>query len=51
MRKPHLAPGTLVRDRYRVTACLGQGAVGVVYRASDLVAEQHMALKHLLVRP
>jgi serine/threonine protein kinase len=49
MRRPHLAPGSVVRDRYRVTACLGQGAVGVVYQARDLVAEQHVALKQLLV--
>jgi eukaryotic-like serine/threonine-protein kinase len=49
MRRPHLAPGTVVRDRYRVTACIGQGAVGVVYQADDLVAEQPVALKQLLV--
>ena len=49
MPRPHLAPGTVVRDRYRVTACVGQGAVGVVYQARDLVAEQHVALKQLLV--
>ena len=49
MPGPHLAPDTVVRDRYRVTACVGQGAVGVVYQARDLVAEQDVALKQLLV--
>jgi eukaryotic-like serine/threonine-protein kinase len=49
MRTPHLAPGTLIRDRYRVTHSVGQGAVGVVYRACDLMSDRHVALKHLLV--
>ena len=48
MQSQHLVPGRVVRDRYRVTGKVGQGAVGFVYRACDLIDEQHVALKHLV---
>jgi serine/threonine-protein kinase len=31
-----LEPGTVLRDRYKIAACVGQGGMGAVYRASDL---------------
>ena len=40
-------PGTILLGRYRVVGLLGQGGMGEVYRADDLVLGQGVALKFL----
>jgi uncharacterized protein YjbI with pentapeptide repeats/serine/threonine protein kinase len=38
-------PGTLVSSRYRIEKTLGEGAMGVVYRALDIRLDRPIALK------
>ena len=44
----HLAPGTIVADRYRVESLLGEGGMGVVYLAEHIHMRKRVALKVLL---
>ncbi len=46
-RQGRFPPGTVLAGRYRVIALLGQGGMGEVYRADDLILQQPVALKFL----
>jgi serine/threonine-protein kinase len=42
-----IPPGTQITDRYVIEGVLGEGGMGVVYRASDLQRERGVAIKAL----
>jgi serine/threonine protein kinase len=46
-RPQSLPSGTLIADRYRITAELGRGGYAVVYRAREVTTGQEVALKIL----
>src|SRR4051812_2258465 len=46
-----LKNGTLILDQYRLEERVGMGAQGVVYRALDVVAGEHVALKAVAFAP
>ncbi len=47
-RKPRVAPGDVVADRYRIEGIVGRGGFGAVYRATHVQTGQQVALKILL---
>lgn len=42
-----LTPGTIVDQRYRTSELIGEGGMGVVYRALDLTTDEAVAIKLL----
>ena len=47
-----IKPGTVLRQRYQVLGCVGQGGMGAVYRAADLRLEGRVcALKEVRPEP
>lgn len=46
-KRSFFEPGTILADRYRVISVIGQGGMGVVYKAEHIHMEREMAIKTL----
>jgi serine/threonine protein kinase len=46
-----VVPGAIIARRYRLERCLGEGGMGVVFRATHVVTRKPVALKFLKRRP
>lgn len=49
MEMPH-QPGEIIAQRYRLIDILGQGGIGITYKAEDLKSSQKVALKVMSLR-
>jgi serine/threonine protein kinase len=47
-KNPRLSPGDIVAERYRIDGIVGRGGFGAVYRATQTLTQQPVALKILL---
>lgn len=43
-------PGDMISEQYRIIDTLGQGGVGITYKADDLQSGERVALKALSLR-
>ena len=46
-----LTSGTVLQNRYRIIALLGEGGMGAVYKAEDLRLRVNVALKEMVPQP
>src|SRR5947209_5053829 len=46
-RRTPLTPGAIIGERFRITALIGRGGMGEIYRAEDLKLGQPVALKFI----
>ncbi len=46
-----LPPGSVLAGRYQIESALGQGGMGIVYRARDLQADRRVAIKFFFAPP
>ena len=44
-----LAPGTVLKDRYRIEKKIGQGGFGIIYKAYDLQLENTIVVKEFFI--
>ncbi|MBP7863532.1 protein kinase [bacterium] len=49
MKKADYSPGVVIADRYKIQSVIGQGGVGVILQATDLVLNLDVAIKILAV--